>query len=191
VYYLYQVPFNPRLTPQMLAELKAHVESKVGPVYWIVDKISNADDHFHIPPEWLTPKSADAFAFYGTFSIFRAWHYEDLIDRYTNVVRAAHATGGKMMVPIHPGHDNSRSRDDDVFIIPRDNGGTLREYLRAATDSGADYILLTSFNEWPETTNVEPSATWEDPYQYQKIIAEFNRVKFEPPAELPALRRKM
>jgi hypothetical protein len=32
-------------------------------------------------------------------------------------------------------------------------------YLRAAIDAGADAILLTSFNEWPETTVAEPSSS--------------------------------
>ena len=184
VCYLYQVPFDPRLTPPMLRELIAHVESKVGPVYWILDKISNASNRFHLPADWLAaPRPVDAYGFYGTFSIFRAWKYEDLIDRYTTVVRAAHAAGGKMLVPVHPGHDNTRLRDDDTFVIPRENGATLRGYLRAAHDSRADYILLTSWNEWPETTSVEPAATWDDPYRYLKIVADFNGVTFKNPPE--------
>jgi hypothetical protein len=32
-------------------------------------------------------------------------------------------------------------------------------YLGAAIDAGADAILLTSFNEWPGTTVVEPSSS--------------------------------
>jgi hypothetical protein len=66
-------------------------------------------------------------------------------------------------------------------VIPRDEGATLRGYLRAATDAGADAVLLTSFNEWPETTVVEPSSSWSDPYSYLRILAEWNGVKFSPP----------
>jgi len=62
-------------------------------------------------------------------------------------------------------------------------------YLRAITDAGADVALLTSFNEWPETTIVEPSSSWADPYQYLKILAEWKGVTFTAPP-LPALKGK-
>lgn len=71
--------------------------------------------------------------------------------------------------------------DGKPLVIPRDDGATLRGYLRAATDAGADAILVTSFNEWPETTVVEPSSSWSDPYQYLKILAEWKGLDFTLP----------
>ena len=65
--------------------------------------------------------------------------------------------------------------------MPRDEGATLRGYLGAITDAGADAILLTSFNEWPETTVVEPSSSWSDPYLCLRIAAEWKGMKFSPP----------
>jgi len=50
---------------------------------------------------------------------------------------------------------------------------TLCDYPRAASDVGADYVMATSWNEWPETTVIEPSSTWQDPYLYLKIVAEW------------------
>jgi len=53
---------------------------------------------------------------------------------------------------------------------------------------------VTSFNEWPETTNVEPALSWRDPYRYLKILAEFRGKPWSapelPPAEAldPAMR---
>jgi hypothetical protein len=94
--------------------------------------------------------------------------------------------GKKVFLPAHPGHDNSGFRPDDHFIIPRDDGATLRGYLQAITAAEADAVLLTSFNEWPETTIVEPSSTWSDPYLYLKILAEWKGVTFHPP---PLLRQ--
>ena len=90
-------------------------------------------------------------------------------------------------MPIHPGHDNSGFRPKDFFIIPREDGATLRGYLRAATEARADAILLTSFNEWPETTVVEPSSSWQDPYLYLKVVAEWRGLVFRTP---PLPRRK-
>jgi hypothetical protein len=85
-----------------------------------------------------------------------------------------------MLLPVHPGHDNSRFRDDP-YVMSRRDGQTFRDYLRAATDAGADFILVTSWNEWPESTVIEPSSSWEDPYLYLKILAEWKGVKFAVP----------
>jgi len=184
VVYLYQVPFDPKLTTETFGQLQRGVEAEIGPVYWVMDKVSNANNKMTIPANWLDVPEISMFGFYGTFSIKRAWTYDDLIQDYRRVADAAHAKGRKVFLPVHPGHDNSGFRPDDFFVIPRDEGATLRGYLRAATDARADVIMLTSFNEWPETTAVEPSSSWADPYQYLKILAEWKGMPFVTPARL-------
>jgi arylsulfatase A-like enzyme len=184
VVYLYQVPFDPKLTPETFGQLQRGVEAEVGPVYWIMDKVSNANNTMTIPANWLDIPDIPMFGFYGTFSIKRVWAYDDLMPDYRRVAEAAHAKGKKVFLPVHPGHDNSGFRPDDFFVIPHDNGKTLRGYLRLATDAGADAILVTSFNEWPETTVVEPSSSWADPYQYLKILAEWKGIPFVTPARI-------
>jgi hypothetical protein len=180
--YLYQVPFAPKLTPETFGQLCHGVEAEVGPVYWMMDKVTNVGNQgLDFPDQWLNLPEIPMFGFYGTFSIKRIWKYEDLAPDYARLVQQAHAANKKAFLPVHPGHDNSGFRPDDFFVIPRDDGDTLRGYLRAATDARADAILVTSFNEWPETTIVEPSSSWNDPYFYLKILAEWNGVKFSPP----------
>jgi len=88
-----------------------------------------------------------------------------------------------MLLPVHPGHDNSHLKPDP-YIMPRRDGQTLRDYLRAATDAGADFLMVTSWNEWPETTVVEPSESWPDPYLYLRILAEWRGQTFTPPPRL-------
>jgi len=187
VIYLYQVATNPTLTPAKFTELKKHVEGQVGPVYWIVDKIAHdpaaqragdADKVKRIPEEWLKAEGVDCFAFYSTFSNFRAHRYDELAGKFKYMTELAHDAGKKMLLPVHPGHDNSRFRSDP-YIMPRRDGDTLRDYLRAAEDAGADIIMITSWNEWPETTVIEPASTWPDPYLYLKIIAEFQGKTWE------------
>jgi hypothetical protein len=189
VVYLYQVATEPGLTAAEFPLLKKHVESEVGPVYWIVDKIAhdakaaNAGDKDRekcIPEDWLATPGVDSFAFYSTFSNFRAHEYDAIVGKYRYLTKLAHDAGKKMLLPVHPGHDNSRFRDDPD-VMPRRDGQTLRDLLRAATDAGADYIMVTSWNEWPESTVIEPSSTWSDPYQYLKVIAEWRGKKFEIP----------
>lgn len=181
VYYLYQVPFNPSLTPERFRDLREYVEERTGPVYWIVDAISNEGGNLRVPAEWLAVSEIRAFSFYGTFSIFREYGYDELIGRYQNVVRQAHESKKKMLLPVHPGHDNLREGNPERFEMPRRDGETLRSYLRAASDAAADFVMVTSFNEWPESTVVEPSSSWQDPYQYLKILADWKGVTFEAP----------
>ena len=189
VYYLYQVASDPALTPTKFADLKQHVENNVGPVYWIVDKIAHdhsahragkPDQLKRIPAEWLATPGIDAFAFYSTFSNFRAHRYEDLVGKYRYMAQLAHQAGKKILLPVHPGHDNSHFRPDP-YVMPRRDGQTLRDYLRAATDAQADFLMITSWNEWPETTVVEPSSTWDDPYLYLKILAAWKGKEFRVP----------
>lgn len=188
-YAVYQVPFAPRLTVDEARGLCDHLEAHVGPVFVILDKMRNGRlpgkdaETFVIDEEWLT-LGVDAYTFYGTFSHQRLFEYEDLAYRYRDFVRLAHDAGRKALVPVHPGHNNSKLQAAP-WVMPRRNGGTLRQYLRMAEDSGADYVAVTSFNEWPETTNVEPARTWPDPYLYLRILAEWRGKGFiapKPPA---------
>ena len=185
VVYLYQVAQKPGLTAEQFPPLKEHVEREVGAVYWIVDKIAHdasaagTDREKRIPADWLATPGVDAFGFYSTFSNFRAHTYEELIGRFRYLTKLAHDAGKQMLLPVHPGHDNSFFRDDP-YVMPRREGDTLRDYLRAATDAGADFILVTSWNEWPETTIIEPSSSWSDPYLYLRVLAQWRGARFKP-----------
>jgi hypothetical protein len=191
VIYLYQVARDASLSPAKFIELRRHVETAVGPVYWIVDKIAHdhaaqragdADRVKRIPAEWLEVPGIDAFGFYSTFSNFRAHRYQELVGKFRYMTRQTHAAGKRMLLPVHPGHDNSGFRTDP-YVMPRREGETFRDYLRAAEDAGADFIMVTSWNEWPETTIVEPASTWPDPYRYLRILAEWNGMRFARPDE--------
>lgn len=196
VVYLYQVATKPGLTPAEFPLLKKYVEGEVGPVYWILDKIAHdgkaskagdSDREKCIPADWLATPGVDSFGFYSTFSNFRAHDYDALAGKYRYLTKLAHDAGKKMLLPVHPGHDNSNFRDDP-YVMPRRDGQTLRDFLRAATDAKADYIMVTSWNEWPESTVIEPSSVWPDPYLYLKILAEWKGVTFTQPP-LPTIEK--
>ncbi len=72
------------------------------------------------------------------------------------------------------------------YIMPRLGGKTLRGFLNAALEADADLIAVTSFNEWPETTVIEPSLTWADPYLYLGIIADYAGAQWQPPTLPPS-----
>ena len=140
VVYLYQVAREPGLTAEEFVRLKRHVEREVGPVYWIVDKIEHdtraarsgdTDREKRIPAQWLATPGIDSFGFYSTFSNFRAHRYEELAGKYRYLTRLAHDAGKKMLLPVHPGHDNSHFREaPHEYVMPRRDGQTLRDYLR-------------------------------------------------------------
>ncbi|HEX2025011.1 MAG TPA: hypothetical protein VHH92_01315 [Actinomycetota bacterium] len=59
-----------------------------------------------------------------------------------------------------PGYDDRHipGRKPDYF--PRDDGRLYEEQWTAAIDSHSDQALVVSFNEWMETTNIEPNLEW-------------------------------
>jgi hypothetical protein len=86
---------------------------------------------------------------------------------------------------MHPALDNRVIQPKEGFEIPFREGETLEGYHAAALAAGADVLLLTSFNEWPEGTVVEPSADWPDPYRHLRQVARWKGREFVPPP-LPA-----
>ena len=195
VYAIYQVPFDPRLSPGQLVELRDYVEERVGPVYWMVDKMANGASPFLegealcVPEAFLALDWIDAFMDYGTFSVRRVHRYEDIAPLYKAFAQQAQGRGFDVALPVHPGHNNSKLQTAP-YVIPRGRGRTLAEYLGAAEAAGADAVIVTSFNEWPETTQVEPAITQADPYCYLRMLAEWGGKEFVPPPELERTLRK-
>jgi hypothetical protein len=74
-----------------------------------------------------------------------------------------------------PGYDDRHlpGRPEHTYL-PRDNGSLYRAQWASATDTGADQALVVSFNEWPETTNIEPS--WESGDLYLDLTAQMAAV---------------
>lgn len=85
----------------------------------------------------------------------------DLVARLnrSNALKAT-VLGTSYAATVNPGVDNSLWHDDfgfDRLVIERMGGEYYRRTWQAATASDPDWILLTSFNEWHEGTEIEPS----------------------------------
>jgi hypothetical protein len=51
-----------------------------------------------------------------------------------------------------------------AFERPRENGAFYMATCQKAAESRPDLVMITSFNEWVEGTQIEPSVTYGDAY---------------------------
>lgn len=57
-----------------------------------------------------------------------------------------------------PGYDDTAiANRTEHLVIPRNNGDYYRHTLNAALASNPDWLIITSWNEWPENTQIEAS----------------------------------
>ena len=71
----------------------------------------------------------------------------------------------------------------------RNNGDYYRASFSGATKSGADWAIITSFNEWLEGTQIEPSASYGDAYLSltRELAAAYKSGAVTVPLAAPAL----
>ncbi len=100
--------------------------------------------------------------FDGLYLYSVAWSADPapVLVRWGNEVRswsAAHGLFRYWVATVMPGYDDRVTGRADAFVRPRAEGAYYRETWRGAMESGADWVVLTSFNEWMEGTQIEPS----------------------------------
>lgn len=80
---------------------------------------------------------------------------------------------------VAPGSDQRKAYKFD-WTMDRLNGDTYRTLWEEAVKAKPDWIVITSWNEWPEGTEIEPSLELGD--QYLKITAEYAKPFLESPS---------
>ena len=63
-----------------------------------------------------------------------------------------------------PGFNNTLVPQPEHTVRERNNGRYLRDSFRGAVATDPDMIVLTSFNEWPEGSHIEPSIEFGNAY---------------------------
>ena len=189
VWFIYQV-WDDWLTPAQAASYIEAAESRVGDIYWIFDRLRTSLSgeppgvRMDVAPEWLKLKKIDCFGTYSYFGHWRDVTPATLDKLYAGFARQVHEAGHAVQLPLSPGHDNTAVHDAPL-VLPRRDGALLKAFLHAIDAAQPDVAVVCSFNEWYEMTEVEPSATWSDPYLYLKMIAEWRGRTWEPPALPP------
>lgn len=79
----------------------------------------------------------------------------------------------KIFIPsVAPGYIDARVRPwNGINTRDRENGKYYDRMFEAAIQSGAEYIGITSFNEWHEGTQIEPAIPFSSPhFNYQNYL---------------------
>ncbi len=108
-------------------------------------------------------------AFDGNHLYSVAWDAqpENVLVRWGQRVRdwsAQHGTFKYWVATVMPGYDDRVTGRANAFVRARSSGDYYRRCWGGAAQSGADWVIVTSFNEWMEGTQIEPSVGYGDLY---------------------------
>jgi len=77
---------------------------------------------------------------------------------------AEHNATRYWVATVMPGYHDLVTGRPDAFVRPREDGAYYRACWQGAAQSDADWVVITSFNEWLEGTHIEPSTQYGDFY---------------------------
>jgi len=89
---------------------------------------------------------------------------------FTDAVQMAKNHGKLSCITIIPGYDDTKIRTPGIDA-ERLDGETYRVLWEQAIEADPDWVLITSWNEWHEGSEIEPS--WEDGDKYIKMTGEY------------------
>jgi hypothetical protein len=185
VWFVYQV-WDDWITPAIANKYVTEAEEQVGDVYWIFDKlkataIARAPGAvLSVGAEWLAIPKIDC---YGTYSLFGHWResrQQELIQLYAGFTQNVRQSGKEVQLVILPGHNNA-AVNEKPYVVPRERGKVLERFCKAIDKARPEVAIVCSFNEWFEMTEIEPSANWDDPYLYLKVLAKWRGKEWRVP----------
>ncbi|MGC9334447.1 MAG: endo-1,3-alpha-glucanase family glycosylhydrolase [Anaerolineae bacterium] len=102
---------------------------------------------------------------------------------------AQNGTGKLWVATVMPGYDDRQVRPGSGFVQSRDGGEYYRQCWQAAIASRPQWVVINSFNEWPEGSYIEPSQAYGGLYldMTREWAARFRQADFvADPGPLPA-----
>lgn len=97
----------------------------------------------------------------------RLWNQAELGTDERALAAVAKARDQQWAATVMPGYDDSSQRAacrPDSFYTARRRGDFYRQSWQLALATRPDWVLLTSFNEWHEGSEIEPSVQYGDSY---------------------------
>jgi hypothetical protein len=88
---------------------------------------------------------------------------DQTLPKWGNRVRKynrEHGTNKLWVATVMPGYDDRKARAGSGFARSRDGGDYYRASWQAAIASQPHWIVVNSFNEWPEGSYIEPSRAY-------------------------------
>ena len=92
-----------------------------------------------------------------------AFTNQKFADR-VNSARQSYGAYKFWVATVMPGYNDVRIRPGSGFAKDREGGAYYERAWQAAIGSRPDWIIITSFNEWPEGSYIEPSAAFGNQY---------------------------
>ena len=109
---------------------------------------------------------------------------EAALVSYERAVSQEKAAGKISTVTIIPGYDDTKIRKPGI-AVDRKEGRIYRTLWEAAIEVNPDWVLITSFNEWHEGSQIEPSLEFGD--EYMKLTGEYTAAFKAKPSRSVAL----
>jgi hypothetical protein len=174
---------DPRVVRQWLTELlrrsssPAFLRADGGPVVFVYTLdglplkkwqsiLDAVDDEFqttvHLVGDTLDPayKSVEygvhRYAAMSSQSALTSWSRTTSLNLRGDAVLDAGTRPGLFVGTVQPGFDDRRLRGGDNPVIDRDGGARYDKTWAAALAGSPDWVVVTSWNEWFEDTEIEP-----------------------------------
>lgn len=112
-------------------------------------------------------------AFGTAFSGFHTYNpvgNDALLKDYSRLSKMFHSGGFLFCSTVLPGYDDRNVRKG--FAVSRDDGNYYKKWWNAAQESNCDWVLVCSFNEWHEGSEIEPSV--ENGDKFLQITKEYS-----------------
>lgn len=85
-------------------------------------------------------------------------------SRWVQAERERYGSQRYWVATVMPGYNDLRTGRGNAFARSREDGAYYAQTWQAAIASNPNWVIITSFNEWPEGTYIEPSQAYGDRY---------------------------